>query len=430
MASDLAVELRRLRTSRNLTQQAVADAVGVQRATVTQWEQGRFPPAPDRLRRLAEYFQAGDGLIALAGLSAVEPVAPPALKRITTPEPLEWRESSTSSLRRVFDVLADRLVASITREPSRSSGPERVGWPQSIGRVHRPSPWSTALAARTLLLLDRADVDYPAIAATLADRQHRAGWSNRSLDVPRPEVTAIVLATLSRIGAAGADLDAAWTWLAGIASDDPNGAADRGRPFVLSVVLENAAPLRPESPVVADLVRLLLDTRLELGGQQAWVSTPRAVEPSVVHTARAVAALRSATAFADAPEVVDAVGRAVEWLAGESKDDGVTEILRINPDDRGLDVPVDHFTAAHVLRALIGQPGVRPARLESALTTLWDSYLPAEGLWAWKHDGRLPVWMNYDAVVALRTAALAGFSVPHEPSGERHARSDAASPDR
>jgi transcriptional regulator with XRE-family HTH domain len=430
VTSDLAIELRRLRTSRKLTQQAVAEAVGVQRATVTQWEQGRFPPAPDRLRRLAEYFGVGDDLVALAGLSAVSPATPVPLQRVSAPGALEHRAPSGVSLRRVFDLLADRLVGSVVREPGEAGEPPQVGWPQSIGRAHRPSPWSTALAARTLLLLDRGDVDYPAIATALARRQDHAAWSNRSREVPRPEVTAIVLATLARIGAAGADLDAAWDWLAGIASEAPAGAADRGRPFVLSVVLENVAPLRPESPVVADLVRLLLATRVEVGGHQAWVSTPRAVAPSVVHTARAVAALRSATAFADVPEVVDAIGRAIEWLAGESKDDGVTEIMRIHPDDRGLDVPVDHFTAAHVIRALVGHPGMRPARLESAYATLWDSYLPAEGLWAWKHDGRLPVWMNHDAVVALRAAALAGFSVPHEHSGELLARSHAGSEGR
>jgi hypothetical protein len=160
------------------------------------------------------------------------------------------------------------------------------------------------------------------------------------------------------------------------------------------------------------------------------VSTPTAVKPSVVHTARAVAALRSAAAFVDAPEVVDAVGGAVEWLAGDSKDDGVTESIRIRPGGLRLDVTVDHFTSAHVIRALAGQPGVPPARLESAYATLWASYLPAKGLWSWLIDGRLPVWMNHDAVVALRSAALAGFSVPHEPSGEPVARSIAAGPDR
>lgn len=411
MHAEFGAELRRLRQAKGVSQQAVADAVGVQRATVTQWETGRFPPAADRLRRLDEYFQT-DELSAMVGHPG-EPVA----ERPAADAP-------GASLAPVFDRLADRFVHALVRDPK---DPTRVGWTQSIGRGTRPSPWSTALAVRTLLLLDRLDFDLDGPARTLGRRLHSGGWSNRDVEVPRPEVTAIVLATLSRIGGGGADLDGAWRWLAG-AFGERSGSADRRRPFVISVVLENLVQLRPDDPLVAELIKLLLDLRVRDGDVRAWVSTPAAVEPSVAHTARAVAALRSATALADRPDVAEAVDEGVEWLAGDRKDDGVTEILRIDPDTRGLDVPVDHFTSAHVIRALVGRPEVRRTRLQSAFDALWASYVPAESLWAWLIDGRLPVWMNHDAVVALRAAALAGFSVPHAPHGDPVARSTAAVP--
>jgi hypothetical protein len=53
--------------------------------------------------------------------------------------------------------------------------------------------------------------------------------------------------------------------------------------------------------------------------------------------------------------------------------------------------------------------------LAGAFDTLWKAYVPTEGLWVWKQDGRLPIWMSHDAVAALRAAALVGFRVPLTP---------------
>lgn len=403
METPVSAELKRLRLVAGHSQQAVADAVHVKRATVSQWESGRFPPSPGKLQRLDEFFGVAGALVDLAGLSAAAP-------RDVIPEaPLP---ESGPTLAQVFDAVADRVVDAVLRDPDDA---ECVGWSQAIGRGTRPSPWSTAFALRTLLLLDRADVDLPAIARTMGRRQHGGGWSNRELDVPRPDVTAVVLGTLTRVGRGdAANLDAAWEWLT-TSMDE----SDHRRTFVLSTVLENLAQLQPEHPFVTELVRLLLATRMDFGGLHAWAANsaagPDRVEPSVAHTARAVVALRTAAAFVDRPEAEDAIGRGVEWLAADRNDDGITEILRIDPDRRHLDVPVDHFTSAHVIRALVGYPGVPRIRLEGAFETLWKSYVPAEGLWAWRQDGRLPIWMSHDAVAALRAAALAGFSVPHEP---------------
>lgn len=423
MGTALAAALRRLRDERGFSQQEIADAVEVRRSTVAQWEGGRYRPSAAKIHRLDEVLGASSELVELAGVGA-EGAAGRSPAVAAPPASDERRLRLTTVLAGV----GDRLVSAILRDPD---DPECVGWAQSIGDpLHRrPSPWSTALAVRTLLLLDRVDVDMRSIARTMGRRQHAAGWSNRELDVPRPDVTAVVLGTLTRVGRAdSADLEAAWEWLS--TSMDER---DRRRTFVLSTVLENLAQLRPEHPFVDELVRMLLDSRWEVDGLRVWAANSAAdaarAEPTVTHTARAVNALQVAAQAVHRPEVEDAVAGAVAWLAAERADDGITEITRVDPDRRGLDVPVDHFTSAHVVRALAGRADVSRSRLEGALETLWAAYLPAEGLWAWKQDGRLPIWMSHDAVAALRIAALAGFPVLHEPeTGARIAQKHGGPP--
>jgi transcriptional regulator with XRE-family HTH domain len=406
-------ELLRLRTASELSQQRVADAVGVKRATVAQWEAGRFSPAAEKLRRLDELFGSANTLQSLArsGRAAIA----------TLPLQRPASVARGPSLAEVYQKLADRLVAEVIVDG------DAVGWRSVLGSKGRPTPWSTAIAVRTLLLLDRADVDLAKIARTLARRQQARGWSNRALTVPRPDVTAVVLATLSRIGDGGADLEDAWDWLG--SAFDPAG---RHLTFVLSTALQHLAPLRPESPLVATLVDLLLGLRVDAQGFRAWVANPppgpHRVEASVAHTARAVVALKAATAHTDRQDVQDAIGEATAFLAADDNDDGVTEIQRIHPEDRTLDVPVEHFTSAHVVRALAGSDVPRK-RLDSALAKLWDSYAPAEGLWVWRLDGRLPLWMNYDAVLALRAVAFADFPASFDLStGDHVDRTDGAAP--
>jgi transcriptional regulator with XRE-family HTH domain len=391
--------LQRLRALKGVSQKAVADALDVQRPTVAQWEGGRFLPSVARLEQLDEYFGAGGTLVALRRPGRAEPV---------TSAPAHG-PSRGLTLAEVFEGLADRLVEGVVHDPD---DPGCLGWAHGIGPGGRPTPWSTALGVRALLLLDRAEVDLSAVARTLGQRQHHGGWSNRALDLPRPEVTAVVLATLHRIGDGGADLDQAWARLGELITPE-----DHHRPFVLSTVLENVAQIRPDSPLVEQLAQRLLAARIDFQGTRAWASIgnqePDRVEPSAAHTARAIVALRRAPAHLDRPDVADGIAEAMQWLATNRNDDGVTEILRIDPEHRGWDVPVDHFTSAHVVRALTDAP-VDQQRLNTALATLWSSYVPTERLWAWKHDGRLAVWINHDAVVALRSAAFAGFPSPHQ----------------
>lgn len=403
----LSAELRRLRFQKQVSQKVVAEELRVRRETVTQWESGRFPPAMDKVRKLDDYYGADGALVALADAdrwAAAEPATVVATTMVGPERGL--------SLADAFEAIGRALVRGIVTDPDDA---HCVGWSHSVGRGSKPTPWSTAIGIRTLQLLDRADVDLELMARTVGGRQRHGGWSNRELDVPRPEVTALVLDALSCVGGGGADLEAAWTWLR--TSINPE---DRERPYVLSTVLECVARLRPDSPLVRGLVDDLLAARAPYPEGPLWSANPAAVglvEPSIVHTARAVVALRSARAAAERDDVVDAVGRAVQWIVDSDRgDDGVTEVLRIDPRRRALDVPIDHFTSAFVVRALAGSDGVPPSRLAAALTTLWDSYVPAEGLWAWKHDGRLPVWMTYDSVSALRAHCLASVSSPITPT--------------
>jgi transcriptional regulator with XRE-family HTH domain len=57
VASKLGANLKRLRKAKSLTQQQVAENIGLsQPAQVSQWEGGRRAPNPENLRRLATFF--------------------------------------------------------------------------------------------------------------------------------------------------------------------------------------------------------------------------------------------------------------------------------------------------------------------------------------------------------------------------------------
>ena len=50
------MKIKDFRMTKNLTQEEVADALGVQRTTVTMWETGKSVPRTELLPRLAELF--------------------------------------------------------------------------------------------------------------------------------------------------------------------------------------------------------------------------------------------------------------------------------------------------------------------------------------------------------------------------------------
>ncbi|MBA2696047.1 MAG: helix-turn-helix domain-containing protein [Actinobacteria bacterium] len=392
MRTDFAAQLRRHRSERGVTQQTAARGMGVERATLTQWESGRHLPSPEKVRVIDDYYGAGGVLTALAE----------AARTGTAAQPLPRLLLLTNVFAAVGRGLVRHLIADAAGRP--------LGWCHNLGTGTTPTPLSTSYVIRTLLLLDEAAVDLGPVISRVKERQVGGGWSNRIDGPPRPEVTAVVVDALSRLGA-DADLAAAWHSL-----ESSIDTVARERPYVLTTVLETAVRIRPDSPFVTRLIDDLLVARKDCGHVLLWPATAAPgiarVEASLVHTARAVTVLKAAQAAVDRPDVDEAVGQAVEWIVARDRaDDGVTEILR-DPDSRRLDVPINHFTSPWVLRALAGSEGVPGPRVQAALTMLWDSYSPIDGLWAWTHDGTLPTWMTYDAIAALRVAALASFRTP------------------
>ena len=59
MNDSISQKLRILRKERRLTQQELADALGIKRATVSNYEIGRRSPHLSELRRIAEFFGVG-----------------------------------------------------------------------------------------------------------------------------------------------------------------------------------------------------------------------------------------------------------------------------------------------------------------------------------------------------------------------------------
>lgn len=59
MNDSISQKLRILRKERRMTQQELADALDVKRATISNYEIGRRSPHLSELRRIAEYFGVG-----------------------------------------------------------------------------------------------------------------------------------------------------------------------------------------------------------------------------------------------------------------------------------------------------------------------------------------------------------------------------------
>jgi len=66
VTSSLGPELKARRKAAGLTQEAVADQLGVARPTLTQWEGDRHRPKPEHLSKLDELYGARGELIKLA----------------------------------------------------------------------------------------------------------------------------------------------------------------------------------------------------------------------------------------------------------------------------------------------------------------------------------------------------------------------------
>lgn len=390
--------LQARRSEQRKTQNEVAKAIDVSRATLAQWETDRHLPSSENARLLDEYYGAGGALTALADAT-----------RGGIPTQAVTRSQSLAD---VFPRVAAGLLAHLIRDADGTP----LGWRHNLGQTKRHTPLSTAYGIRTLLLLDDGHVDLDALRRVLVKARTPDGaWSHRrSPGKPRPEVTAVVLDALSRLGSS-ADVDLSMHWL-----EDSIDAMARARPYVLTSVLETVVRLRPDTTFVHTLLDALLDARRTLADALLWPANAGArlgrVEPSLAHTARSVAVLRQARLHVERSDLDDAIGQAVAWIVDrEKKDDGVTEILQLDPADSLRDVPIRHLTSAWVVRALAGTSGVPGPRLQAALDTVWSCYSQPDALWVWRSDGLLPIWMTHDAVAALRAASLAHFLTPIPP---------------
>lgn len=395
MASSLGLELRARRKAAGLTQEAVADRVGVSRPTLTQWESDKHRPKPEHLDRLDELYGARGELVRLGQSEQPDDDA-------AQPRP---RLFLADVFRDVVDALVERLVVDDDGKP--------LGWSRNLGNTGRaPTPLGTAFVVRTLQLLDEARVNLHGLADFFERTAVEDGWGYAAARRPRPEVTAVLLATLSRLGRL-ADVDDALARLGG-----DLGQFAYSRPYIMAAVLESVLEIRPDAELASSLVRSLLDARTSYDGRLLWTmdasAEPGLVVPSLAHTARATAVLRKARHGAhDHAEVDDAIDTAVDWMVSPHQgDDSVVEVFPSAPEERTSGLAIHHFTAAWAIRAMAGVEGVPATRLQAALDVLWDSYSPTTNLWVWRHDGTVPSWMTLDAVSALRLMAEVSLSTP------------------
>jgi transcriptional regulator with XRE-family HTH domain len=393
VSASLGGELKARREAAGLTQGAVAKQLGVTRPNLSQWEAGRHRPSTEHLHKLDEIYGARGELIRVAEITRTG-------EEFARPQRLLY-------LADVFRDVADALVGTLVSEEGRP-----LGWSHHLPDAV-PTPLSTAFVVRTLQLLDDARVDLHGLTEVFERRRNPEGWSNRPSVRARPEVTAVVLAALSRLGQLAdveEDLDQLERTLDGFA---------RSRPFILAVVLESLLTIRPDIPLVRELIATLIKARKLDHESMVWTVDASApselVEPSIAHTARVTAVLRLAQPFAGElhNQVDEAVDMAIQWIvADDRRDDNFTEVLQSTPKDRTADVPINHFTSAWVIRALAGAEGVPSQRVQTAVNTLWTAYSPQDKLWAWRLDGTLPSWMTHDAVAALRLLAATSLPTP------------------
>ena len=316
--------------------------------------------------------------------------------------------SSTPSLLQVFENVAEALRASLTRDES--GNPQ--GWPHDLRRLGgRATAASTAYGLRAMLLLEGSLApDLLPVAARLKERAGPGGgYAAQTQRAPRPEVTAAVLETLRRIDGT-APLDDQLATMSGNIGD-----FERGRPYILTTMLEASQRLAPDSELTASLIEDLLAARRPYGDALLW---PEKVEPllispdpSIAHTARAVRALAQVQAVRPSAQVQEALDQAAAWLVGRDLGN-VSEII-----DRPLETGMEqlytrHFTATWVVKALVsvGLPASHPA-VSEAVAWIWGGYSDSASLWSW-NNGDLPIWMTYDALDALRLASLASTVRP------------------
>jgi DNA-binding XRE family transcriptional regulator len=404
---DVGRELRRLRRAAGETQAQLAGIIGVSRANLTQWETGKYLPSSHNAQQLDDHFRAGNTLVGLAEAARSPRDDGPAAG-------LSGVADTTGSVLEVFGQVGRSLAEHLIRDERGRA----LGWRHNLQKLGGQTALASAYGISAMSVVGEPYIDLHSVAENLYATRTDYGWQGRS-GGRRPETTAAVIDALFRVSTL-LSADEGLAYLERSLDD-----FSRTRPFLLSNVLHTAVRLRPDARLTGDLIGNLLATRLDFDGVLLWPEKNErglvAPEPSAVHTARAVVALREVLRNGDEhTEVRDAVEQATQWLVDRTHpDDGVSEeLIREKPGAPGTTrIVIRHFTSAWVVQAMIGAPLVPLARLERALATLWGRYEPSLGLWAWG-SGDLPIWMTLDAVTALRAAALALVAAPVRSPGE------------
>lgn len=387
-----------------MTQGQAAEVIKVSRATFAQWETGRHLPAEERVHDLDRLFEARGELIAAAEGARHGHRLRPVDGLIPVP---------SAPTRTLMHVLADTRRALLKQLCTDDAG-RPAGWRHHlVDSGDRPSVLSTAYGLKVLAMLGGPDASTPAVVETVLERAVRddggrlIGWQARAQRAPRMETTAAALDALLRAGVP-IGVDEVVRMLGDLIDDSV-----RARPLILSIALEPLLRVAPDAGLTADLVRMLLDCRVEDKGVLLWpekllTREQPGLSPSVAHTARAVTVLRDAPASL----VGDAVTSAEQWIAEAETLGIVSEIIRRDIDEDSREELSFHlFTSAWVVRALAGAAAPDGRRIAHALGDVWHHYDPTRHLWG-LDNGDLPVWMLADAVAALQDAALAMQSTP------------------
>lgn len=105
-----ASKLKELRKSSNMTQAELADALGLKRATVTQYESGRISPSNEVLIKAANYFRVSvDDLVGQREGDGEESL----FAKDTVPEKLNKSNSYTLSIR---SAISQQIIAQLYKK--------------------------------------------------------------------------------------------------------------------------------------------------------------------------------------------------------------------------------------------------------------------------------------------------------------------------
>jgi hypothetical protein len=318
--------------------------------------------------------------------------------------------SQAPTLLNVFLSVAGALRGRLIR----GSAGEPQGWPHDLrppGSGALPTTataLATAYGLKAMLLLEGylfADLS-PIVSHLRAREAEGGGYATRAQATARPEVTATVLDALHRV-----DATADFSQQIG-AMENELGAFEKSRPYILSTMLETSLRLQPDAKLTSSLIKYLLEARRQYSEYSLWPEKAEpnlaSPQPSTVHTARAICALAAVQAIRpNVAGVPEAIEQGASWLDREADLTGASEIIARPLEDTIESLPLRHFTAAWVVKALIsaGLPGSHPT-VSAAVAEVWKGFHGPSALWR-LDNGELPIWMSFDAIEALQLAALA-----------------------